>query len=543
MTEVYNLLENKELLDSLYGFAYHRTNCSYEAEDLCSDIVLAILKAIRNNSRVSNPYAFIWTIARRVYADYSKERKKHRDKTTVCEFSDTTMKNGNTMITEYLDMEEDKAMLNSIMHQIAFLSKIYRDVCVMYYIDELGISDIAAKLNITETTVKQRLYFSRVVIKKEVKKMNTEHLSLKPVDIAFLGTGNPVGNDPIVTAERSLSKNLLYLCKDHERSIKELSELLHVPMPFIEEEVEIQIHGQNGYYGLLQKTESGKYISNIILVDYDDYMIVNEMYKRNTDIIVQRFDAYLMRNEENILNMPFLNKQTDVRFIAWSLISRINWWFVETVSRLVEEKYFSDITKTKRDFYTFGIATKEGQILDIGFYGCDGTTGNDIGGYKTVLISNIYGKRIRKHFGCGHNISQDPKLLLTIRSIDGLLLSSLTENEKEIAAKAIEEGYIKKTGNVLYPKILVSESEQIYSDIINDFIGEVEELAGPVADEIYRYIKMFVPKHMMNEFHLFIEFTSCGLLNAMIEKCIEIGTLNLPQKTPSAEGVILVVEK
>ena len=36
---------NDELLEKLYGFCYARTNDSYEAEDLCSDIVLAIIKA------------------------------------------------------------------------------------------------------------------------------------------------------------------------------------------------------------------------------------------------------------------------------------------------------------------------------------------------------------------------------------------------------------------------------------------------------------------------------------------------------------------
>lgn len=543
MTEVINLLESKEFLDSLYGFAYNRTNSTHEAEDLCSDIILAILKAIRRNSEITNPYAFMWTIARRVYADFSEKRKRYQDTNITYEINDACMNKAGHPIVEYLDTDDDQTTLRSIMRQIAFLSKIYRDVCIMYYIDELKISDIAIKLSITENTVKQRLHFSRGVIKKEVEKMNTENLTLKPIDIAYMGTGNPVGNDPRVVAERSFSKNLVYLCKNHERSTKELSELLNVPMPFIEEEVEIQLHGQNGYYGLLQKTESGKYISNFILVDYEDYMKVNEMYKKNTDFIVQKFDTYLKKNENKILNMPFLNKQTDIRFIAWSLISRVNWWFEGTVSRLVQEKHFSNNPKTKRDFYVFGIATKEDQKLDIGFYGNDGIYGSDIGGYKKVWLANIYGRRIEKHFDCGRNISQDPQLLLTIRSIGGLALSSLNEEEKEITAKAIESGYIQKVGNMLHPKILVSETDQIYRDIVMDFISEIEDLAIPVADEIHRYIKKFVPKHMMNEYHLFIEFTACGLLDAMIEKCIEIGTLVLPERTPSAEGVIMVVEK
>lgn len=543
MKEAMLLIQSKDFIDSLYGFAYKRTNSSFEAEDLCSDIILAILKAVQKNSEITNPHAFMWTIAHRVYADFSEKRKLYSDKHSTTEYSDEVMNVSSNLIDEYIDNEEDKVKLNSIMREIAFLSKLYRDVCVMYYLDELKISEIAIKLSISENAVKQRLHFSRTTIKKGVEKMDTKNLTLKPIELAFIGTGNPVGNDPRTVAERSFSKNLVYLCKDTERSAKELSELLGVPMPFVEEEIETQLKGQNGYYGLLQKTQNGKYISNFIIVDYDDYMNVNEMYKKNTDIITSRFDTYLKKNKQKILDLPFLNLQDDIRFITWPLISRLNWWFAGEVASFVEAKYFKDIQKTKRDFYTFGIATSANQCFDIGFYGCDGITGNDIGGYKEVFLSNIYGRRIDKHFHCGHNISQDPQLLLTIKSIGGLALSSLAENEKETAAKAIEVGYIIKDGDMLYPKIIVSESDKIYTDIINEFIGEVGDLVEPVADQIYKLIKKIVPKHMINEYQLFIQQTACGLHDAMVEKCIETGILIPPECKLSAEGVILIVKK
>ena len=350
MDEVLKLLDDKEFLDSLYGFAYKRTNNSYEAEDLCSDIILAVISALHKNSNINNSYAFVWTIARRVYADFSEKRKISAGTGIIAEYSDEVLSSDISSIDEYIENENDKLQLRRIMREIMFLSKIYRDVTVMYYLDEMKISAIAKRLDITESAVKHRLYTARETIKKGVEKMDNTGLTLKPIDIAYIGTGKPVGNDPCAVAHRSFSKNLVYLCKDTERSIKEISELLGVPMPFVEEEVDIQVRGRNGYYGLLKKTGNDKYISNFIIVDYDDYMKVSEMYKKNTDIIAQKFDAYLKANEHKILNMPFLNKQTDVRFIAWSLISRVNWWFTDNVADRITEKYFSGITPTKRDF-------------------------------------------------------------------------------------------------------------------------------------------------------------------------------------------------
>ncbi len=37
------------LLDKLFGFCYARTNDSYEAEELCSDIIYALMKAANSD--------------------------------------------------------------------------------------------------------------------------------------------------------------------------------------------------------------------------------------------------------------------------------------------------------------------------------------------------------------------------------------------------------------------------------------------------------------------------------------------------------------
>jgi len=164
-------------------------------------------------------------------------------------------------------------------------------------------------------------------------------------------------------------------------------------------------------------------------------------------------------------------------------------------------------------------------------------------------MSNICGRRIKEHFHCGHDISQDEQLILTIKSINGLPMSSLSETEKEPAAKAIESGYIYQENDTLYPKILVSESEvslygdDILDDIINGFVSETDNLVESVVDEMYKYIKKYVPKHLMGEYSLLVSMTAMGLLDGMIEKCIDLGTLIPPEKTPSAEGVMMVVMK
>ena len=76
--ELLNYIDN-DLLDKLFGFCYARTNDSYEAEELCSDIVYALVTAANTDGEIESPYPFIWRVARNVYADFSNKRRKHAD--------------------------------------------------------------------------------------------------------------------------------------------------------------------------------------------------------------------------------------------------------------------------------------------------------------------------------------------------------------------------------------------------------------------------------------------------------------------------------
>ncbi len=68
-----------ELLEKLFGFCYARTNDSYEAQELCSDIIFALIKAAHSDGEISNLYPFIWRVARNVYADFSNNRRRRAD--------------------------------------------------------------------------------------------------------------------------------------------------------------------------------------------------------------------------------------------------------------------------------------------------------------------------------------------------------------------------------------------------------------------------------------------------------------------------------
>ena len=536
---------NAEFIDKIYQFSYRRCNTSFEAEDLCSDIIFAVISAMRKQSEIKNFYAFVWTIAHRVYADFCEKRSKASVNLSI-ENAELSLFEKENDIDTLVEKAEEAEQIKKIFSEIAFLSKAYRDVMVMYYIDEYKIKDIAFLLGISETTVKQRLFSARNSIRREVKIMNDRNLSLKPIRLAISGTGDPCGNDPRSKSERTFSQNLIYLCKDKPRTAKELSEELCVPMPYIEEELDIQCRGENGSYGMLRKLENGKYVANILLVDYEEYDEANKIYERHLPEFCRRLKNTLEQNKEKILSFPYLSSQKDSRFILWTLISRTIWDFEQKINSVIANQYFSDIVPVERVFSCVAVAFRDETAPIFDFYGSDGIDASDVGGYRSVFVSNIYGKRVDKHFHCGHNLSQDLKLLMVLKAIGGLPVDELTENEKEIAAKAIECGYLCKRGNVLEPKIIVIDrkNDQEFYNLSFDLNTNMKEIIEDIADELSVFMKKRIPEHLISEYQIYTQLIAgVRILSQTIEECIKEGLLNEPEKRIGAEGVVMIVEK
>lgn len=539
--------DDRKLLDSLYGFAYRRCSDSYTAEDLCSEISLTAMKSAQKNSSIEHFHAFIWTVAKRVYADFCKRCRQTAEHIVQSPVDELALNMKTNPIDEFLSTEEEQGQLAVIMRRIAFLSKNYRDVMIFYYIDEYKISDIAVMLQVSETVVKQRLFSARNQIKKEAEVMQS-NITLKPIDIAFIGTGNPIDNDPRGKAERVLSKNLVYLCRKQALTAKEIAEKLNVPLLYVEDEIDIQLKGENGNYGLLRQVGKNHVISNVLILDISELHAGTLAYTKHLDVFCDGLNDVLEIQRDNMIGFPYLSRQDDPRFILWTLISKVVWRLDSAVCDLLKNEYFPDIELMKRDFTTIDIATKEGESLDIGFYGCDGIQDvireYDVYGYTSVFVSNVYGVRLDKHFSCGHHFLTDPLLLITLRAIGGLNALSLTDDKKETAAKAIECGYLRKDGDMLTPKIIVfrEENERDYYELLSGFDSIIEKLAKSIADDLNKLIKRYVPKHLMNEYTLYSMASSFHILHDTIEACITKNLLTVPESRLGAEGVMMIVK-
>ena len=235
-----------------------------------------------------------------------------------------------------------------------------------------------------------------------------------------------------------------------------------------------------------------------------------------------------------------------MRFILWTLISESVWHLKERVDEILETEYFKEVKQPQRKFTTVGVAIPYGASYSARFYGCDGNETHDFCGYSYVFIRNIYGKRIDRHYYCGQTITNDEKLRLTLKAIGGMDINTLDETQREIAAKAIECGFLRKNGEILEPRIVAIEQKdwENFRNLLCEYYDSIEDIAKEIAEEMYAYMLSHIQKHLLNEYKSYnLLVSGINLLNDLIEKCIAEDLLTEPQQRIGPEGVLLVVEK
>lgn len=531
---------DEELLEKLFGFCYARTGDSYEAEELCSDITYALIKAADTDGEIESLYPFIWKVARNVYADFSDRRAKRSGEMYAGDPKKALL----TLAEE--DIPDDRReQLAFIYRRIAFLTRAYREVMILFYIDGLPASEIAILQKTSETAVRQRLFSARQKIRNEVEKMTDtakKPVTLNKIDYIIWGSGNPTWGDPRETLGRLLSDHIIWLCSKKAMSASEIAAELNVPTVYVEDELEILRNGTNGKYGVLRRLDNDRYAINFILFDKETAEKAHSIYTEQIPNICKTVESFIEAHREEYLAFPYLNRKTEMNLILWQQIRTLSDAFSDSVTRILKEKYFSGIPKPDRPFSIFGYVNT-GKTYG---GGCDGAETFNVCGLKKIRLTNIYVTRIKKHFHCGHNVANDGKLRLAIRAIDGLDISTLSEIEKEHAAKAIECGYLYRDGNMLYTKILVSNSaddERLFGISERLKNGYFDSEAAKTAEKLAELIKTSVPDYLLCDWRFANDIAGMPVLDALIEVLIERGILTQPENGIGAEGCWMQIKK
>jgi len=151
-----------QYINRIYRFIFFKVNSQEIAEDLCSETFLRCWEKFRENqSRIENPQAFLYQIARNLVIDHYREKGRTQTVSADC-----------VPIIDPGTSLEEKTFLNSDLEVIkAALVNIkgeYQEVITWHYIEDLSIAEIVKLLNKSEGAVRVTLHRALKALKKEV---------------------------------------------------------------------------------------------------------------------------------------------------------------------------------------------------------------------------------------------------------------------------------------------------------------------------------------------------------------------------------------
>ena len=300
-----------ENLKTLYAWALSRTSNETEAEDLASEVTLAVIESAPTLKYDDAFFGWFWQVARNTYKSFLSKRSKHSHSAI-----EDAPEPSHSETPESILIENEAAQ--RLRLEIAILSKYHRECCVDYYFNGLSVSEIAEEKGLSASAVKYYLFKTRKILKEGiamVRQFGEKSFNPAPFDLSVFFCGNMSKEYMQLFRERKLPGQVLSSAYYTPMSVGELSLELGVPSVYLEDEINVLTE-----YGFLVKIGESKYQTNILLMD-EDYFVeaVEKSRKAFGDKVVE---AALSIKEKlpEIRKIGFVGNWLSDTLITWDML-------------------------------------------------------------------------------------------------------------------------------------------------------------------------------------------------------------------------------
>lgn len=510
-TEILNLLEN-EYLSKILGFAYLKTNSRDEAEELTQEVCLQIIEAVRRGRgrQIENIGSYIWTVANNVLC----KKIKHRMTRSCLELSEL-MRSDEDIEDTYIKEETER----SLRRTVSIMSRDYRDVVIMFYFDGLSVSEIAAKMNKPDGTVKWWLSEARKFIKDGMINMKEYgEKSYRPDTLTMSCQYNFGDNmEPVSCASRKSAQNILLAAYDKPMSIEDLSLELGISAPYIEDEVEFLTYNQ-----LMKKTASGKYQTDFVILRSSSLDVAEKNYNASFPEYSDKLTAFL-ESKRDILESDEYN----IGKFTWD---RLLWAYIHMISSACEFRFKSEECKILT-YNDIPDRPNNGHWVAIGWASAADSAPN-------ITPEYLRGEGVYNHgtpeteeqlyihnwsrFNCNKFFELKVNTMLLCRDIitGKVKIEDFDNEQKLIFTEAIEKNLFIKDGDTYRQNYFFIHEKQYKKllEMSDEFYQSVIHLYRNAYKNILAKYESDVPKHlhwqMVNLLTNNMVFIPCTLYNA-----------------------------
>lgn len=305
-------------LTSIYGYAFGKLYDKSQTEDLATEIVCEVLRSVERLEKEEAFWGFVWRIAENTFQKFIRKEQYLQTCEIITDTSDTSgvyyEDYASSPEEHYILQEEQEEGIYLLRRELSLLSKLNREICVAYYIDNKSCSQIAAEQGTSLETVKYHLFKTRKLLKEGIGMTRTlGEKSYNPgvFRINFWGDWNKYQ----ALFNRKLPGSILLAAYNAPVSLEELSMELGVSVPYLEDELELLESAE------VIKKHGTKYQTNLIIVteEYEQRFeketaslypaIATKIYEQALSLLpkIRALDFTWNQKEDNLLLIMVLN--------------------------------------------------------------------------------------------------------------------------------------------------------------------------------------------------------------------------------------------
>lgn len=524
-------------INRIYSFVKKRVSNEADVQDISQEIAFKLYKSLCIKD-VINVDGFVWTVARNTLVNFYRENGRFKMNVSIDDNEVKTSDGGKDIIDSMIEKEN----YHRIRKEIAYLSKIQRQILIMYYYEEKKQKEIASILNLPVGTVKWHLSVAKNELKRGMAKMrNINDLKFSPIKFAkvrYDGYTGTMGN-PIKYVRSALSQNILYTIKDSARTIEEIADIMNVSPVYVESEIEFLEEHQ------LVIRDKNKYICNIIIEETNgenEVNIIKKCYRKIAEELSAKLFDEIVNN--NYLNSPDILGPKDDNFRMWGLlIYLIATANVDSIKKTITFEQAATIRPDGGcNIITASVDSEsEKEILNITEEFC-GPCWNEDELLKLWLVDSKWSdKRVTEYYG-GPNIQRDLKLIGRFISGDILSVDEYTY--------LLEKGYIIKQDGVYELGVVAIKSGEIREKLEKMAYNIKNEVIEKNLNLIREYQALLEPDNMPKNVKIQREYINQYLFSSdaffcvfSMEYLIESGRLKIVEdKYKKAVGQIVILK-
>lgn len=152
----------------IYSFCIYLTNSKEQAEELYQDTFLEATRKIQHIQYKDNPKSYLLSMALRIWKNRIRKaawRNRIAPQVTADEITEYMLTEEKDFLAE-MEWKEEKKYLWKAIHQ---LPDHLKSLVLLYYMEQLSVSEISKLLSMPRGTVKSRLYKARKLLEKELE--------------------------------------------------------------------------------------------------------------------------------------------------------------------------------------------------------------------------------------------------------------------------------------------------------------------------------------------------------------------------------------